>query len=278
LPTSTQKGIHVAQFISRIPGKSQPILVKGTNGVSYVLKFLNNPCGPNALFNEAAGNELFRILHLSVPRWERLLVTDEFLDENTNCWMEGPDGTVRPDSGACFGTRYLGDTEETVFHLLPESSYGQIRNRRSFWMAWLVDSCCGRGATREAIFLNHIKGGFEAIFIDFGSQFGRVENPRHLNFLASQYPDHRIYPPLEAAEVRKHIWVLQTLDLERLHARIRTIPREWWGPHAAIDYTNAISRLRNLRLVKSILERLPNLQTEKAGTRRERRWGLFRRA
>jgi hypothetical protein len=246
-----------------IPGRSRPLLVKAANGVVYIPKPANSPRGPNALFNEVAGIELYRSFRLKVPSWERLLLTEQFLTQNPNCQMDSSDGPIRPESGLCLGVRYLGDTENLSIEEPQPSNFELIRNRSSFWTAWLLDICCRRSGRREALFLEDGMGRFDAYFVDFESQFGRFELEielwkknarRRTHFVASQYSDCRIYPSFSLTEARKLQWVLQTFDLENLHSRVRRIPREWWAPSAAVSYMGAISSLRNRNLIQSITE------------------------
>ena len=250
------------QFVGSLPGRSRPILVKAINGVSYVVKFPDNSREPNALFNEAAGIELYRTFRLHVSCWERLLLTKEFLDQNPNC-METPDGHIRPEPGLCLGIRHLVDSAHSLVENLPPSSFERIRNRTSFWLAWLIDICCGRSDPREALFLEDGNGRLDAHFVDFESQFGKFDleielwkkdTKRRTDLFASQYSDRRIYPSLSLTEARKLQWALQTFDLEDLHSRVRRIPREWWAPSTAVSYMGALSDLRNRKLVKSIVK------------------------
>jgi len=49
----------VTQFIRKVRGGSQAILAKASDGRMYVVKFRNNHQGPNQLFNECMGTELY---------------------------------------------------------------------------------------------------------------------------------------------------------------------------------------------------------------------------
>jgi hypothetical protein len=58
-----------------------------------------SPQGRNICFNEAMGTELYRAVGLPVPDWKPLIVTEEFLEENPQCWFETPEGSLKPESG-----------------------------------------------------------------------------------------------------------------------------------------------------------------------------------
>ena len=236
--------------------------MRATNGELYVLKLANNPLGPNALFNEPAGIELYRTFRLHVPRWEPLLLTEAFLSKKPDWRIENSNGRVCPEPGLCLGIRYLGDSEHSPIKDLPPSSFERIRNRTSFWMAWLLDICCRRTDHREALFLEIENAQFDAYFVDFESQFGKFDlevelrkrgAKRLTDSFASRYPDDRIYPPLSLTDAGKLKWLLKTFDLEDLHSRVRRIPREWWAPSTAVSYMGAVSRLRDGKLIESIV-------------------------
>jgi len=124
--------VQAVRLVCKLRGGSNPILVEGTNGLLYVLKFRKNPQGPHVLFNEAAGIQLYKSCHLPSPIWEPLNVTKGFIERNRACWMNGPEGSFRPESGLCFGTRFLSDQYPRVFEFLPRASFSRIRSRWKF--------------------------------------------------------------------------------------------------------------------------------------------------
>jgi hypothetical protein len=98
------KRVKPLQYIRKLRGGSQPILVRADDGLVYVVKFSNNLQGPNLPFNEALGTELFRVAGFNVPKWRLVEVSDDFIDRNPSCWMETECGKLKPDSGWCFGS------------------------------------------------------------------------------------------------------------------------------------------------------------------------------
>jgi putative nucleotidyltransferase with HDIG domain len=132
--------LFVTQYIHNLRGGSQPILAQASDGLVYVVKFNNNLQGANLPFNESIANELYRACRLEVPSWKPLMLTDAFLDQNPSCWMQTPDGRLRPDSGICFGSRFLGGEGIRLLEILPGTSLKQVHNHEDFWLAWLIDS------------------------------------------------------------------------------------------------------------------------------------------
>jgi hypothetical protein len=120
---------RVTRYICNLHGGSQPILAQACDGLLYVVKFANNLQGFNLPFNECIGTELYHACGLAVPSWRPLLVTDSFLDQNPDCWMQAQHGRLRPNSGLCFGSRFLGGNGIRVLEILSETSFKRVRNR-----------------------------------------------------------------------------------------------------------------------------------------------------
>ena len=159
---------ELTRFIRKFRGGSQPILVEASDGLLYVVKFFNNEQGPNLLFNESMGTELYRLSGLPVPSWRPLIVTSSFIERNPACWIETPEGTFRPDPGLCFGSQYLGGKDVQLFEILPGNFHKRVRNPDNFWLAWLLDVCGSHADNRQAIFRQRLDGSLDAIFIDHG--------------------------------------------------------------------------------------------------------------
>jgi hypothetical protein len=149
----TTKSVCLTHFMRKLRGRSQPILAQASDGLFYVVKFANNMQGPNVLFNESMGSELYHGCGMAGPSWKALQVTDSFVERNPNSWLQTPEGRLRPASGLCFGSRFLGSDGKHVFEILPESSFKRIHNRKDLWLAWLIDACAGQTNNRQALFM-----------------------------------------------------------------------------------------------------------------------------
>lgn len=248
--------VQVVRFVRRLPGKSQPILVEGIDGNHYVLKFGNNPVGPNVSFNEAAGTSLFRGSGLSVPSWERLYISKSFLDRNRACWLVGPNGRVRPEPGLCFGTRFIVQHHAHVYEILPASYHARIQNRQSFWLSWILDVCCGHTSHREAIFVQRRGGLLEAVFLDSGEVFGGSHGEGDPSPWASTYCDVRIYPRIHEDELKAFFQVLHSLNVESLRGRMRTLPLEWQTKSAVARFEKVLDLIQTPLRLEALLEQL----------------------
>jgi hypothetical protein len=244
----------VTQYVRNLRGGSQPILAWASDGLLYVVKFANNLQGPNLLFNESAGSELYRACGLPVPEWRPLAVSGSFLDKNPDCWMQTEGGRLRPASGLCFGSRYLGENGKRILEILPGSMFKRVHNQTSFWMAWLIDVCAEHVDNRQAIFVEDAEGWLEAHFIDHGHLFGGPKADMKRNFGASRYLDPRIYGEVSCEVLLSFQDVLQALDADKLWQRIEAIPVEWSRASARESVERCLQRLKIPSLVQHVAE------------------------
>jgi hypothetical protein len=244
----------VTHYVRNLRGGSQPILAWASDGLLYVVKFANNLQGPNLLFNESAGSELYRACGLPVPEWRPLAVSDSILDKNPDCWMETPEGRLRPASGLCFGSRFLGENGKRILEILPGSMFKRVRNQISFWQAWLIDVCAEHVDNRQAIFVEDAEGWLEAHFIDHGHLFGGPKADLKRNFGASRYLDPRIYGQVSSEALLSFQDVLQALDADKLRQRIEAIPTEWSHASAPEGFERCLQRLKMASLVQHVVD------------------------
>ena len=245
----------VTKYIRRLRGGSQPILAKAGDGSLYVVKFRNNVQGPNLLFNECMGTELFRLAGLSVPSWRVLIVTDEFAERNPATWIETPYGLAPPESGQCFGSRFLGGDDARLFEILPGNSFRRVRNRIDFWLAWLLDVCAGNADNRQVIFRQDSEGGLEAVFVDHGHMFSSPRGNLKPHFTSSRYYlDPRIYPNVSSEVVEGLRKRVLGLDLDRLWAQVLSLPDEWITQSALNNFTNCLETLSNTRSIERVID------------------------
>jgi hypothetical protein len=251
---SEQDFVFLTQYIRNLHGGSQPILAQASDGHTYVVKFANNLQGPNLLFNESAGSELYRACGLPVPQWKPLHVSDTFLAGNPSCWMQTASGTLRPDSGLCFGSRYLGESGNRLLEVLPHSRFRRIRNQDSFWLAWLVDVCAEHADNRQAIFAEDADGWLQAHFVDYGHLFAGPKADLRKKFHASRYLDSRIYGQITSANLQRIKNAVQFLNVDRLRQQIEAIPSQWKNKSALDGFERCLQRFSTPSLLQHILD------------------------
>ncbi len=253
-------------------GGSQSVLAKASDGNFYVLKFRNNPQGPNVLFNEAIGTELFRIAGLLVPEWRPVFVPKELLASSPECWIETENGLRLPEDGWCFGSRFLGSENAALFEILPKSYFGRIRNRGDFWVARALDVLCGHSDNRQAIFVEGRDKRLDAYFFDHGNLLCGADGAAYPMPEASRYLDPRIYNmPTEEDEAAVSS-VITALDLRALDNVARFLPDHWKTKTALLRFDQFGQRVSSQVLLRTTVQIIFGF----AG-RREGSWQVSRR-
>jgi len=255
----------VTRYIQRLHGGSQPILAQASDGLVYVVKFTNNLQGANLSLNESIGSELYRACGLVEPSWKPLLVTDSFLDQNRDCWMQTPEGSLRPDSGLCFGSRFLGGDGIRLQEILPGTSLTRVRNRKSFWLAWLIDICAEHADNRQAIFVEEGGGWLRAFFVDHGHLFGGPRGELKQHFVVSRYLDPRIYQSVSSQYLLGLPKVAASLDADELWRRIQALPDDWKTESALKCFDQCLCRLSTLNLLQNIVDTMVEAQRQVNG-------------
>ena len=245
--------VVIERFIRKMCGGSQPILAKASDGSTYVVKFTNNPQGPNVLFNEIAGNELYQACDLPVPAWGPVLVTDSFLDRYPACWIDSDEGELRPEAGLCFGSRFLGEAGDPFTEILRGTDFARVRHQARFWLAWLIDICARHANRRETIFRRRADRRFDAVFVDHGHLFGGPDGNAEPYPFVSRYFDSRIYEDLSLTDLLEIQRRTRALDVDLLWDRLQDLPDEWKTKSALISFSECAHRISNLGQVQSIL-------------------------
>lgn len=268
MPGSRKSYPFVTHFVRNLHGGSQPKLVRAGNGLLYVCKFNNNLQGPNLPFNEATGTELYRAFGLAVPSWTPLRVTDLFVDQNPECWIDTTDGRRRPDSGLCFGSRFLGGDGVRLFEVLSGSGLKRVRNHQDFWLAWLIDICARHADNRQAIFRESAQQGLIAYFIDNGHLFGGPKGENEPHFMKSRYLDARIFENVSSKYLLNLKKVAGSLDVDLLWKRLQALPEEWYAQSALQNFEQCLRHLSMPILVQGILETMVDANERTNGSER----------
>lgn len=266
MPVSRKSYPFVTHFIRNLRGGSQPILARAGDGLLYVCKFNNNLQGPNLAFNEATGNELYRAFGLTVPSWTPLRVTDLFVDRNPDCWIQTPDGRRRPDSGLCYGTRFLGGDGVRLLEVLPGSGFKRVRNHQQFWLAWLIDISARHADNRQAIFRDCTQQGLIAYFIDNGHLFGGPKGEQAAHFMMSRYLDPRIYQNVSSQYLLNLKKMAEALDVDLLWKRVQSLPKEWETKSALENFEQCLKHLSTPILVQGVLEAMADAHERTNGS------------
>ena len=246
--------LEAAHFFRKLRGGSQPILVQASDKCFYVVKLLTNPQGPNLLFNEGAGSELFRACQLPVPFWKPILLTKSFLERNPGCWPHLHTGAGPPPGGICFASSFFGTGDQRILDILPQSRHGRITDRSNFWIAWILDVCADHADNRQALFSEADNGGLTTTFIDFGYMFGGPEGGDEPLPPASRYLDWRIYPEMDIDHLHALASTLSNFNSDRLWQRVTRLPDEWKTIPALRAFNTALHSVCSKLIVQDVIE------------------------
>lgn len=252
--TSEWRAVYLTKFIRRLRGGSQAILAEASDGLCYVVKFSNNPQGPNLLFNESVGTELYGALGLDVPAWRPVEVRGSFLRQYPECWIQMEEGVKEPESGVCFASRYLGGPDVSLYEILPSNRFNAVQNLRDFWLAWLIDICAEHADNRQAIYRREAGGCLRAVFVDHGYLFGGPSGEKRSHFVTSRYLDSRVYLPLGSSSLLLLQNAVHNIDANQVFHRAKTIPSEWQSESGFRKLAACLDRLSNRRLLQSVLD------------------------
>lgn len=245
----------LTRHIRTLRGGSQPILAEASDGNLYVVKFAPNRQGPNLLFNESIGTELYRAAGLPVAPWKILQVTDSFLDKNPACWFETREGRHRPAPGLCFGSLFMASKGFRVFEILPGDWFKRVKGAGDFWLAWFLDVCAKHADRRQAIFFQGLGGQFRPIFIDFGHMFaGPTASDPFRDARAFRYMDPRVYPTLDKKLLLKIRKIVDTLDIAALWRRVADLPEDWKSKSALQSFGSCLDKMSKSQFLDKTLE------------------------
>ena len=172
--------------------------------------------------------------------------------------METDDGPLRPQSGLCFGSLFMGSGPGRIFEILARTAFARISNRSSFWLSWLVDASANHVDNRQAIFKEDASGALHAFFIDHGHLFGGPSGEPRLPIIASRYLDPRIYLDTCKHEFPNLQKVLHSIDADRLWQRVQTLPEDWKTGSALDGFSQSLQSLSESSHLQALLDRMCN--------------------
>lgn len=210
----------------------------------------------NFLFNESLGVNLYNMFGLLCPAWKPLTVTDEFLDQNTDSWIETGRIKTRPPAGLCFGSQFLGDETTQVYQILPGSWFKRIPRPFDFWRAWFLDICAEHYDTRQALFHERKDRLVLPWFIDHGYMFGGPDNRIQTKVMAPRFLDSRIYGNMPVKRLSAWVAAAQTLDRHVYWQLLDSIPSDWKTAKAEAAFVRFLTRFLDRAFAAIIIGRM----------------------
>lgn len=206
-------------------GSSQPLLVRTSDRRLYVIKLLETAAGPNALFNEVAGTELYRLAGLLVPEWRPLVLPKAVLQ--LAAWSGLVDSNGPQNATICFGSHFLGQDGASILEILPGTFHRRIVTPQVFWVSQVLDCCANHCDNRQALFRGRADCKLDVFFIDHGHMLGGPDGTRQAKAGAAAYLDSRIYPDLSRRNVISIVKMIASLPSRDLWKHANQLPTDW---------------------------------------------------
>ncbi len=161
----------VLQFVRKMNGSAQSILVEDHDRKLWVVKFKNDLQGPNALANDLIGSKLCRALGLPVPEHKIIFVDSAFCKDG-RVWFKTPLGGCPGEPGFHFASRYVPEaTGKEAFEMIPSALRSSVRNVPECLGMFLFDVWALHTDSRQALFTSR-DDGFYPTFFDHSHLFG----------------------------------------------------------------------------------------------------------
>jgi hypothetical protein len=164
--------VDARRLVRKMRGGAQAHLLEASDGNCHVVKFSNNPQHRRILVNEWIAGVFLRHLGLSSPEAAMVRVSEEFLETNTDAYLQLGRERRLPELGWHFGSRFPGDPGRmVVYDFLPDSLLDKVENAVDFAGALAFDKWASNADSRQAIF-------FRAVVKSEGSRSGMDKNAR----------------------------------------------------------------------------------------------------
>jgi hypothetical protein len=145
--------IAARRLIRKMRGGSQAHLIEAADGHCYVVKVRNNPQHRRILVNEWISSVFLKYLGIATPEVQMVDVSQDFLRENPEVYLQLGAGRVAFETGWHFGSRFPGDpARSVVYDFLPDTILEKVENLIDFPGALVFDKWMGNADSRQAIF------------------------------------------------------------------------------------------------------------------------------
>jgi hypothetical protein len=249
--------IPARRLIRKMRGGSQAHLIEAADGHCYVVKVRNNPQHRRILVNEWIASAFLKYLGIGTPEVAIIHVTQDFLLENPDVYLQLGTSRQAFETGWHFGSRFPGDpARSVVYDFLPDAVLDKVENLSEFRGALAFDKWMGNADSRQAVFFrarlkewlpgsasNPLRMGLVAQMVDNGFVF---EGP---NWRWGDSPIQGLYfRPMVYAGVRGlddfQPWLDRILHFpeEIVDQAVKNIPPAWLeGEETAL--TDLLDRL-----------------------------------
>jgi hypothetical protein len=147
------KTTKASGFVRKMRGATQVHLLKASDGHRYAVKFSNNPLHRRILVNELIASEIIRHLRISTPESVIIQVTEGFLRDNPDVYLELGVERKPVTPGFHFGFRYPFDVDDAaVYDFLPDALINTIVDAGDLLGKYVVDRWLANSNATQSIF------------------------------------------------------------------------------------------------------------------------------
>lgn len=220
--------VEAIQFIRTMRGTSKPILVKANDDQFYVVKFVGNQQGTRTLINEIVVGCILRRLHVRIPSFTTIHVSEEFISSNRCVHLESPNGSRVPvPPGIHYASRLSVNPDRVaIYDYIPTSLLKKVSNLRDFIKVLIADKWICNVDRRQAVFIR--ERFFAAEMIDHGMALGGNSWAFDDAPLRGVYHDCAVYDEIQSWEdLEPYILAVENFSDTDLEDSIMQIPEEW---------------------------------------------------
>jgi hypothetical protein len=176
--------VQATRLIRKMRGGAQAHLLQCDDGHHYVVKFRNNPQHRRILINEWIAAVFLNYLQISTPETAMVNLSTQFLEANSEIYIQLGSRHQAVEPGWHFGSRYPGDPAKVmVYDFLPDALLDKVVNASEFLGVLAFDKWMGNADARQAIFFRARlrqgprpgsaapQAGFVALMMDHGYVF-----------------------------------------------------------------------------------------------------------
>lgn len=227
--------VRAVEFIRRMRGASQPLLLRADDGGYYVVKFVNNPQHPRILSNEMFATRLALALDLPAREPAFVEVPPELIAGNPEMRIELGGRQIPCASGLQFGSSYAGEPGPTlVVDFLPDRLLRRAADfTRVFPGAIVFDKWTCNCDGRQVIFTRHAADE-DAAYAPWLVDHGFCFNDGEWNFPDSPirciYPRRLVYESVRGFQsFEPFLSRVENFEAREIEACLEGIPEAWRG-------------------------------------------------
>ncbi len=218
-------------------GASQPWLVLGEDGASYVVKFQNNPQHARVLANEMVASRLARLIGLPAAAPAFIEVSRDLIGNNPLLNFDMGEHREPIWAGVHFGSRFPGAPQQNlVVDFLPDRLLRKVRDLATVFLGALVfDKWTCNCDSRQVIFHRpaaETHSPYAVTMIDQGFCFNDGDWTFPDNPLRGLYPRRLVYEIVTGLEsFEPFLSQVENISADKLEGCAKDIPRKWCEPY-----------------------------------------------